>query len=94
MSVSAGSDASPRDVKPMYVAAWLLCALFCLYQYAARSAPGVMWVIGALVMLAAALAAVYLPESAVAILLSLAMRETGAAGEAAAGRVAALPRTQ
>jgi MFS family permease len=42
MSVSAGSDASPRDVKPMYVLAWLLCALFYLYQYATRSAPGVM----------------------------------------------------
>jgi MFS family permease len=42
MSLSAGSDASPRDVKPMYVLAWLLCALFYLYQYATRSAPGVM----------------------------------------------------
>jgi MFS family permease len=42
MSVSTSSDASPRDVKPMYVVAWVLCALFYLYQYAARSAPGVM----------------------------------------------------
>jgi MFS family permease len=42
MSVSAASEVSPRDVKPMYVVAWLLCALFYLYQYAARSAPGVM----------------------------------------------------
>jgi MFS family permease len=43
MSNSLHSDASPpRDLKPLYVIAWLLCALFYLYQYAARSAPGVM----------------------------------------------------
>jgi MFS family permease len=43
MSVPVGSDASPpRDLKPLYVVAWLVCALFYLYQYAARSAPGVM----------------------------------------------------
>jgi MFS family permease len=42
MPVSAASDVSPRDVKPTYVIAWLLCALFYLYQYATRSAPGVM----------------------------------------------------
>jgi MFS family permease len=43
MSVPVGSDASPpRDLKPLYVVAWLLCALFYFYQYAARSAPGVM----------------------------------------------------
>jgi MFS family permease len=43
MSAAVGSDASPpRDLKLTYVVAWLLCALFYLYQYAARSAPGVM----------------------------------------------------
>jgi MFS family permease len=43
MSVPVGSDASPpRELKPLYVVAWLLRALFYLYQYAARSAPGVM----------------------------------------------------
>src|SRR5579871_5542441 len=42
MSMPAVSDVSSRDVKPMYVVAWLLCALFYLYQYSARSAPGVM----------------------------------------------------
>jgi MFS family permease len=42
MSVSGASDVSPRDVKPRYVMAWLRCALFCLYRYAARSAPGVV----------------------------------------------------
>jgi sugar phosphate permease len=29
-------------LKPLYFVAWLLCALFNLYQYAARLAPGVM----------------------------------------------------
>jgi MFS family permease len=42
MSITSDSDASPRDVKPLYVVAWLLCAVFYAYQYAARSAPGVM----------------------------------------------------
>ena len=43
MSTSDSSnEAPPSDLKPLYVAAWLLCALFYLYQYAARSAPGVM----------------------------------------------------
>lgn len=42
MSVSAGSDASPGHVKPLCVAAWLLCVLFSLYRYATRSAPGAM----------------------------------------------------
>jgi MFS family permease len=43
MSAPIHSDASPpRDLKLAYVVAWLLCALFYLYQYAARSAPGVM----------------------------------------------------
>src|SRR5271166_6199738 len=30
------------EVKPLYVFAWLLCAIFYFYQYAVRSAPGVM----------------------------------------------------
>jgi MFS family permease len=43
MSSPGSSNASPpNDLKPLYVVAWLLCALFYLYQYAARSAPGVM----------------------------------------------------
>jgi MFS family permease len=43
MSVRTSSDASSGGVsKPLYVFAWFLCALFYLYQYAARSAPGVM----------------------------------------------------
>jgi hypothetical protein len=43
MSVPTRSDSSPpSDLKPQYFVAWLLCALFYLYRYAARSAPGVM----------------------------------------------------
>jgi MFS family permease len=43
MSDSSSSDASPpNDLKPLYFFAWFLCALFYLYQYAVRSAPGVM----------------------------------------------------
>jgi MFS family permease len=30
------------EVKPLYVFAWFLCAIFYFYQYAVRSAPGVM----------------------------------------------------
>jgi hypothetical protein len=41
MSVSAASDVS-RDVKPMYVAASLLCVLCYLYEYSARFAAGVI----------------------------------------------------
>jgi hypothetical protein len=41
MSVSRSDASPPRDLKPLYVVAWLLCALFYLYQYAMRSAPGV-----------------------------------------------------
>ena len=33
---------SPNTLKPLYVVAWLLCAIFYFYQYAVRSAPGVM----------------------------------------------------
>jgi MFS family permease len=32
----------PKMLKPIYVIAWLLCAIFYFYQYAVRSAPGVM----------------------------------------------------
>lgn len=43
MSVPIRADASPpSDLRPQYFVAWLLCALFYLYQCAARSAPGVM----------------------------------------------------
>jgi hypothetical protein len=43
MSANANSNtAPPRDLKPLYVFVWFLCSLFYLYQYAARSAPGVM----------------------------------------------------
>lgn len=34
--------ASPQDLKTAYVFAWFLCALFYFYQYAVRTAPGVM----------------------------------------------------
>jgi MFS family permease len=34
------TDAS--ELKPLYVFAWFLCAIFYFYQYAVRSAPGVM----------------------------------------------------
>ena len=30
------------EVKLLYVFAWFLCAIFYFYQYAVRSAPGVM----------------------------------------------------
>ncbi len=32
----------PRDFHPLFIAAWLLCAVFYFVQYALRSAPGVM----------------------------------------------------
>src|ERR1700751_1627227 len=41
-SSNSSNEAPPNDLKPQYFVAWLLCALFYLYQYAARSAPGVM----------------------------------------------------
>jgi MFS family permease len=34
--------APPRDLRAIYVLAWLLCAIFYFYQYAVRSVPGVM----------------------------------------------------
>ena len=41
-SSGSNNESPPDDLKPLYFVAWLLCALFYLYQYAARSAPGVM----------------------------------------------------
>jgi MFS family permease len=32
----------PLDLKPLYFFAWLFCAIFYFFQYAVRSAPGVM----------------------------------------------------
>ncbi|AOX19880.1 MFS transporter [Kozakia baliensis] len=32
----------PQTLKPLYVLSWFLCALFYFYQYAIRSAPGIM----------------------------------------------------
>ncbi|MBO1360220.1 MFS transporter [Acetobacter sacchari] len=32
----------PQKLQPLYVLAWFLCALFYFYQYAIRSAPGIM----------------------------------------------------
>jgi MFS family permease len=34
----------PLELKPLYFTAWLLCAIFYFFQYAVRSAPGVMQV--------------------------------------------------
>src|SRR6266403_2903549 len=34
--------APSSDLSAIYVLAWLLCAIFYFYQYAVRSAPGVM----------------------------------------------------
>ncbi len=39
----AGTPApQPQKLQPLYVLAWFLCALFYFYQYAIRSAPGIM----------------------------------------------------
>ena len=35
-------QAAPKDLKPLFFVAWLLCAVFYFFQYAVRSAPGVM----------------------------------------------------
>ena len=32
----------PHDLKPLFFLAWLLCAIFYFFQYAVRSAPGIM----------------------------------------------------
>lgn len=39
---SVPDSAPPYDLKPIYFTAWALCALFYFFQYAVRSAPGVM----------------------------------------------------
>ena len=36
------SSSPPQDLKFIFFLAWLLCAIFYFYQYAVRSAPGVM----------------------------------------------------
>lgn len=38
----AAGQSPPRDLKAIFFLAWLLCAIFYFYQYAVRSAPGVM----------------------------------------------------
>ncbi|GAN52861.1 MFS transporter [Tanticharoenia sakaeratensis] len=39
----ANAQASqPQTLQPLYVLSWFLCALFYFYQYAIRSAPGIM----------------------------------------------------
>src|SRR4051812_6671135 len=40
--VAPSAAAPPSDLRAIYVLAWLLCAVFYFYQYAVRSAPGVM----------------------------------------------------
>ncbi len=40
--VAPSAAAPPGDLRAIYVLAWLLCAIFYFYQYAVRSAPGVM----------------------------------------------------
>jgi MFS family permease len=39
---TAAQTAPPSDLKPLFFLAWLLCAIFYFFQYAVRSAPGVM----------------------------------------------------
>jgi MFS family permease len=41
-SRAGSSNAPPTSLKPVYFLAWLLCAIFYCFQYAVRSAPGVM----------------------------------------------------
>jgi MFS family permease len=38
----SASQEAPNDLKPLFFVAWLLCAVFYFFQYAVRSAPGVM----------------------------------------------------
>ena len=37
-----GSARGSRDFHPLFITAWLLCAVFYFVLYALRSAPGVM----------------------------------------------------
>lgn len=39
---AAVADAPPVQLKPLFLLAWALCAVFYFFQYAVRSAPGVM----------------------------------------------------
>ncbi|WP_158811502.1 MFS transporter [Beijerinckia sp. L45] len=41
-SKSTRDTQAPREVKPLFLFAWLLCAIFYFFQYAVRSSPGVM----------------------------------------------------
>ncbi|ACB96947.1 MFS transporter [Beijerinckia indica] len=41
-SQAAAAPSQPATLQPLYFLAWLLCAIFYFYQYAVRSAPGVM----------------------------------------------------
>ena len=41
-SRAGDSNAPPTSLQPIYFLAWLLCAVFYAFQYAVRSAPGVM----------------------------------------------------
>ena len=41
-ALSSASASPPQELKAVYFLAWLLCAIFYFYQYAVRSAPGVM----------------------------------------------------
>lgn len=41
-SQKAADPSPPRDLKPLFFLAWLLCAIFYFFQYAVRSAPGIM----------------------------------------------------
>lgn len=38
----SGELSAPHDLKPLFFLAWLLCAVFYFFQYAVRSAPGIM----------------------------------------------------
>ena len=40
--VKAGKPAPIVELKPLFFVAWLLCAIFYFFQYAVRSAPGIM----------------------------------------------------
>jgi MFS family permease len=42
LSTRPKAAALPQDFHPLFISAWLLCAVFYFVQYALRSAPGVM----------------------------------------------------
>jgi MFS family permease len=41
-AIQSIDQVAPTDLKPLFFVAWLLCAVFYFFQYAVRSAPGVM----------------------------------------------------